>query len=65
MSKDESIDANVCRASKSLQPKYMMVLFTLSVFAPADQLDGDYVNAVTREGFKIAHDIEVHIALLQ
>ncbi|WP_350306133.1 enoyl-ACP reductase FabI [Photorhabdus viridis] len=26
-------------------------------FAPADQLDGDYVNAVTREGFKIAHDI--------
>ncbi|MFV2469278.1 SDR family oxidoreductase, partial [Escherichia coli] len=22
-----------------------------------DQLDGDYVNAVTREGFKIAHDI--------
>ncbi|MFC0178938.1 enoyl-ACP reductase FabI [Thorsellia kenyensis] len=26
-------------------------------FAPADQLDGDYVNAVSREGFKIAHDI--------
>ncbi len=26
-------------------------------FAPADQLDGDYVNAVTRDGFKIAHDI--------
>ncbi|XNM58995.1 SDR family oxidoreductase [Escherichia coli] len=26
-------------------------------FAPGDQLDGDYVNAVTREGFKIAHDI--------
>lgn len=26
-------------------------------YAPADQLDGDYVNAVTREGFKIAHDI--------
>ncbi|MBK5072932.1 enoyl-ACP reductase FabI [Budviciaceae bacterium CWB-B4] len=26
-------------------------------FAPGDQLDGDYVNAVTREGFNIAHDI--------
>lgn len=26
-------------------------------FAPADQLDGDYVDAVTRDGFKIAHDI--------
>jgi len=29
-------------------------------FAPADQLDGDYVNAVTREGFKIAHDISAY-----
>lgn len=26
-------------------------------YAPADQLDGDYVDAVTREGFRIAHDI--------
>lgn len=26
-------------------------------YAPADQLEGDYVNAVTREGFRIAHDI--------
>lgn len=26
-------------------------------FAPGDQLDGDYVDAVNREGFKIAHDI--------
>lgn len=26
-------------------------------FAPTEQLEGDYVNAVTREGFKIAHDI--------
>lgn len=29
-------------------------------FAPGDQLDGDYVNAVTREGFKIAHDISAY-----
>lgn len=29
-------------------------------FAPSDQLDGDYVNTVTREGFKIAHDISTY-----
>lgn len=29
-------------------------------FAPGEQLDGDYVNAVTREGFKIAHDISAY-----
>lgn len=26
-------------------------------FAPADQLEGDYIDAVSREGFRIAHDI--------
>jgi enoyl-[acyl-carrier protein] reductase I len=26
-------------------------------FAPADQLDGRYLDAVSREGFKVAHDI--------
>ena len=26
-------------------------------FAPRDQLDGDYLDCVTREGFQIAHDI--------
>ena len=26
-------------------------------FAPADQLDGDFTNVTTREGFAIAHDI--------
>ncbi|MDH3789991.1 MAG: enoyl-ACP reductase [Xanthomonadales bacterium] len=26
-------------------------------FAPREQLDGDYIDAVTREGFQIAHDI--------
>lgn len=29
-------------------------------FAPADQLDGDYVNAATREGFRIAHEISAY-----
>lgn len=26
-------------------------------YAPADQLEGDYLHAVSREGFRIAHDI--------
>lgn len=26
-------------------------------FAPKDQLDGDYLDCVTREGFQVAHDI--------
>lgn len=26
-------------------------------FAPADQLDGKYIDCVTREGFRIAHDV--------
>ncbi|PIQ42466.1 MAG: enoyl-[acyl-carrier-protein] reductase FabI [Gammaproteobacteria bacterium CG11_big_fil_rev_8_21_14_0_20_46_22] len=28
-----------------------------AAFAPADQLEGDYLDCVTREGFTIAHDI--------
>ncbi|GFN46902.1 enoyl-ACP reductase FabI [Candidatus Regiella insecticola] len=29
-------------------------------YAPKEQLDGDYVDAVTREGFNIAHDISAY-----
>ncbi|MBU0456108.1 MAG: enoyl-ACP reductase [Gammaproteobacteria bacterium] len=29
-------------------------------FAPSDQLDGDYIDCVTREGFRIAHDISAY-----
>lgn len=29
-------------------------------FAPRDQLEGGYVDAVTREGFRIAHDISAY-----
>jgi enoyl-[acyl-carrier protein] reductase I len=33
------------------------VLVHSIAFAPADQLDGRYVDAVNREGFRIAHDV--------
>ena len=29
-------------------------------FAPANELDGNFVDVATREGFKIAHDISVY-----
>jgi len=29
-------------------------------FAPRDQLEGDYIDAVNREGFQIAHDISAY-----
>jgi enoyl-[acyl-carrier protein] reductase I len=29
-------------------------------FAPRDQLDGDYIDVVNREGFQIAHDISAY-----
>lgn len=28
-----------------------------AAFAPSDQLEGNYIDCITREGFKIAHDI--------
>lgn len=33
------------------------ILIHSAAFAPSDQLEGNYVSCVTREGFKIAHDI--------
>ncbi len=29
-------------------------------YAPADQLDGDFISAVNREGFRIAHDVSAY-----
>ncbi len=55
VAEDASIDAMFAELAKSW-PKFDGFVHSIG-FAPGDQLDGDYVNAVTREGFKIAHDI--------
>ena len=55
VAEDESIDAMFTELAKSW-PKFDGFVHSIG-FAPGDQLDGDYVNAVTRDGFKIAHDI--------
>ena len=55
VAEDASIDAMFAELGK-VWPKFDGFVHSIG-FAPGDQLDGDYVNAVTREGFKIAHDI--------
>lgn len=52
---DESITDLFTELAK-VWPKFDGFVHSIG-FAPGDQLDGDYVNAVTREGFNIAHDI--------
>ncbi len=55
VAEDASIDTMFAELGK-VWPKFDGFVHSIG-FAPGDQLDGDYVNAVTREGFKIAHDI--------
>ena len=55
VAEDTSIDTMFAELGK-VWPKFDGFVHSIG-FAPGDQLDGDYVNAVTREGFKIAHDI--------
>lgn len=52
---DESIAGLFTQLGKHWD--YLDVIVHSAAFAPAGQLEGDYVNAVTREGFGIAHDI--------
>lgn len=52
---DASIEALFVDLAKSW-PKFDGFVHAIA-FAPGDQLDGDYVDVTTREGFKIAHDI--------
>jgi enoyl-[acyl-carrier protein] reductase I len=52
---DEEIDA-VFNELKKHWDRYDILVHSVG-FAPRDQLEGDYMDCVTREGFKIAHDI--------
>lgn len=56
---DVGVDAEIDAAFQSLSKHWdsLDVLVHSVGFAPRDQLDGTYVEAVTREGFQIAHDI--------
>ena len=56
---DVSDDASIEKAFKSLTNKWKKFdgLVHSIGFAPSDQLEGNFVDVTTREGFKIAHDI--------
>lgn len=58
VAEDESIESLFTELAK-VWPKFDGFVHSIG-YAPADQLDGDYVNAVTRDGFKIAHDISAY-----
>jgi enoyl-[acyl-carrier protein] reductase I len=56
---DVSSDADIDKAFKLLSEKwdYLDTLVHAVGFAPREELDGEFVDVTTREGFKIAHDI--------
>jgi enoyl-[acyl-carrier protein] reductase I len=56
---DVSTDADIEKCFEELSKKWqgLDVLVHSIAFAPADQLDGDFVDHISREGFRIAHDI--------
>lgn len=58
VAEDESIENLFTELAKAW-PKFDGFVHSIG-FAPADQLDGDYVDAVNREGFRIAHDISAY-----
>ena len=57
VSDDDSIDSLI----KEVEAKwgYLDGVVHAVGFAPANELDGNFVDVATREGFKIAHDISV------
>ena len=56
---DVGSDAEIDAVFESLRAEWdgLDALVHAIAFAPREQLDGDYLDAVTREGFNIAHEI--------
>lgn len=56
---DVSSDEQIHALFKQLKThwEHFDILVHSVAFAPADQLEGNYIDSVTREGFKISHDI--------
>jgi enoyl-[acyl-carrier protein] reductase I len=55
VSSDEQIQ-NLFKSLKNHWDKFDILVHSVA-FAPADQLEGAYIDSVTREGSRIAHDI--------
>lgn len=59
---DVSSDAEIDRAFAALRERWsrLDVIVHSVAFAPRDQLTGNYAEVVTREGFRMAHDISAY-----
>lgn len=59
---DVSSDEEIAHLFKSLKAKwdYLDVLVHSIAFAPGDQLEGNFVDVVNRQGFAIAHDVSAY-----
>jgi enoyl-[acyl-carrier protein] reductase I len=58
VAEDESIEQLYAELARHWD--YYDILVHSVGFAPRDQLEGDYIDAVNREGFQIAHDISAY-----
>jgi len=56
---DVSKDEEIAALFESLKEYWdgLDIIVHSVAYAPADQLEGDYLDAVNREGFRIAHDV--------
>ncbi len=56
---DVAEDASIATAFEGLSHHWdgLDILIHSVAYAPADQLEGDYLSVLSREGFRIAHDI--------
>ena len=56
---DVSSDASIAKAFQAIKSKWGNIdgLVHSIGFAPSDQLEGDFTEVTTREGFQIAHDV--------
>lgn len=53
---DDQIDSAFNQLNDHWQEGFDIIVHSVA-YAPADQLDGDYIECVSREGFRIAHDV--------
>jgi len=56
---DVADDAQIKAVFDAIEKRWgaLDIIIHSVAYAPADQLEGDYLSCVTREGFRIAHDI--------
>lgn len=59
---DVSDDAQITHLFETLKQNWdsFDILVHAVAYAPADQLEGDYLENINREGFRIAHDISAY-----